>query len=229
MKLKTMMLIGLATSCGAQTRPNNKNKISTTPPTAAIIAIPIDSSGHELEDLAEIRSLQADSEKTLDKVIEQDLPKIYQTAQKEAQVIATKEDAFMQKVFQGWYHYRSCPSRLVRIPIVLQQEPLIFDSCQAYYSYQPTYLRNGQAFRFFFQKAHRQGSVSYYYYVKDVTSDQVVGAQHDGLKQVPQKEDQDQDQDQNQQQPAKQSPVTSKNPCQQPIKQESSQGEVGNC
>jgi hypothetical protein len=104
---------------------------------------------------------------------EQELPALYDKAQK-SETISTQQQEILSDVgLRGWFHYRQCPSQLVRLVEVNQQEPLILDSCQAYHQYQPVYILRGRAHRFSFHRAHKVRNVTYYYYVNQVSEQKV--------------------------------------------------------
>ena len=177
MKLRGLYCALIATSvysCGPA--PGSKESLKETGdlPMAAIIAVRDNVA--DATDVAsdDLRTLATGSVQTpVDKLQEQELPALYDKAQK-SETISTQQQEILSDVgLRGWFHYRQCPSQLVRLVEVNQQEPLILDSCQAYHQYQPVYILRGRAHRFSFHRAHKVRNVTYYYYVNQVSEQQV--------------------------------------------------------
>jgi hypothetical protein len=177
MKLRGMYCALIATSvysCGPA--PGSKESLKETGdlPMAAIIAVRDNVADGTDVASDDLRTLATGSVQTpVDKLQEQELPALYDKAQK-SETISTQQQEILSDVgLRGWFHYRQCPSQLVRLVEVNQQEPLILDSCQAYHQYQPVYILRGRAHRFSFHRAHKVRNVTYYYYVNQVSEQQV--------------------------------------------------------
>lgn len=194
MKLRCLVLTLTATacySCGTKPSAQETLKDSNLLPTAAIIAVKDSDTGDHTLAADDLRTLSPrDLQQSADKIQDQDLPILYDKAQKNESIFTEQQEAVIETRQHGWLHYRRCPGRLVKIIEVNQQEPLILDSCQAYHLYQPAYLVRGRAHRFFFQRAYRLKDVTYYYYLNQMPVQQVVTeskkqTQSEEQKQIP--------------------------------------------
>ena len=178
MKLNSLFLVLLGTSlysCGQTQSPNDLAKSAGALPIGAIIAVKDDASGETSgvtnDDLRTISS--SDMQASADKLQGQELPILYEKAQKSEPIMTQQQEVVYDVDMRGWFHYRRCPGQLVRVIEVNQQEPIILDSCQAYHLYQPVYILRGRAHRFFFHRAHKVRNVTYYYYVNQVSEQQI--------------------------------------------------------
>jgi hypothetical protein len=180
MKLRGLYCALIATtvySCGPTTESKDALKEIGDLPMAAIIAVRdnVDDGTDVASD--DLRTLATGSVQTpVDKLQEQELPALYDKAQKSETIVTQQQEIQSDVGLRGWFHYRQCPGQLVRVSEMNQQEPLILDSCQAYHQYQPVYILRGRSHRFFFHRAHKLRNVTYYYYVNQV-SEQQVGSQ----------------------------------------------------
>jgi hypothetical protein len=177
MKLRGLYCALIATtvySCGPTPESKDALKEIGDLPMAAIIAVRdnVDASANVAAD--DLRTLSAGVVQTsADKLQEQEIPALYDKAQQSETVVTQQQEILSDVGLRGWFHYRQCPSQLVRLVEVNQQEPLILDSCQAYHQYQPVYILRGRAHRFSFHRAHKVRNVTYYYYVNQVSEQQV--------------------------------------------------------
>ena len=189
-------------ACGAHQKSGHKLQDNLEAPLGAIIAVRDDGSVNSTANLDELRVVKGlPSQKSADQVQEQELPDLYKQSQKPDQVLSQEQVQVSQTETRGWFHYRQCPGRLIRLAVEVQQEPVILDSCQAYHQYQPVYLLRGHAHRFFFQRAYRLQNVTYYYYANQAPM------QQDDVKQIEQSPAV-QDQTVKQEQEMKQKPET---------------------
>lgn len=189
-------------ACGAHQKSGQKLQDTLEAPLGAIIAVQDDGSGNPTSNLDELRVVKGiPAQKSADQIQEQELPELYKQAQKPDQVLTQEQVVVSQSATRGWFHYRQCPSKLIRLAFEVQQEPVILDSCQAYHQYQPVYLVRGHAHRFFFHRAYRLQNVTYYYYANQAP------IQQDEIKQIEQAPSV-QDQTVTQEQEMKQKPET---------------------
>ncbi len=169
MRLRYALVIPMLTTvyaCGAHQKSKQNLQESLDAPVGAIIAVQDDGSTSLATNLDELRVVKGlPSQKSAEQVQEQELPDLYKQSQKPDQVLSQEQVQVAQTETRGWFHYRQCPSRLIRLAVEVQQEPVILDSCQAYNQYQPVYLVRGHAHRFFFHRAYRLQNVTYYYYL----------------------------------------------------------------
>ena len=207
MKLRGLYCALIATtvySCGPTPESKDALKEIGDLPMAAIIAVRdnVDDGTDVASD--DLRTLATGSVQTpVDKLQEQELPALYDKAQKSETVVTQQQEILSDVGLRGWFHYRQCPGQLVRVAEVNQQEPLILDSCQAYHQYQPVYVLRGRAHRFFFHRAHKVRNVTYYYYVNQV-SEQHVGEQSSKQAQSSEQKQKPEEQKPEEQKPQKQ-------------------------
>lgn len=215
MKLRGLYCALIATSvysCGSTPESKEALKEAGDLPMAAIIAVRdnVDDGANLASD--DLRTLATGSVQTpVDKLQEQELPALYDKAKQSETVVTQQQEILSDVGMRGWFHYRQCPGQLVRVVEANQQEPLILDSCQSYHQYQPVYILRGRAHRFFFHRAHKVRNVTYYYYVNQVSEQQVEAqsskqAQSSEQKQKPEEqktEDQQTEKQIEQQEPQK--------------------------
>lgn len=197
MRLRYALVIPMLTTvyaCGTHQKSKQKLHESLDAPVGAIIAVQDDGSSSLTTNLDELRVVKGlPSQKSAEQIQEQELPDLYKQSQKPDQVLSQEQVQVSQTEIRGWFHYRQCPSRLIRLAVEVQQEPVILDSCQAYHQYQPVYLLRGHAHRFFFHRAYRLHNVTYYYYLNQAPIQQNEVKQ---VEQVPVVQDQSVSQEQ---------------------------------
>jgi len=178
MKLQGLFFTLLAAStysCGSSQDSGNHLKDAAALPVAAIIAVQDAADGNQGVVSDDLRTLSSgDMQVPVDKLQEQELPKLYDKAQKSETILTQQQEVITDMGVRGWFHYRRCPGQLVRIVEVNQQEPVVLDSCQAYQVYQPAYILQGRAHRFFFHRAYKLRNVTYYYYVNQVPEQKIA-------------------------------------------------------
>jgi hypothetical protein len=178
MKLRGLFFTLVASSvysCGST--QDSKSSLVEAPslPVAAIIAVQDDADGDQGAVSDDLRTLSSrDVQAPADQLQEQELPKLYDKAQKSETIVTQQQEVIADTGVHGWFHYRRCPGQLVRLVEVNQQEPVVLDSCQAYQVYQPAYILRGRAHRFFFHRAYKLRNVTYYYYVNQAPEQKIA-------------------------------------------------------
>jgi hypothetical protein len=206
MKLQSVLLTMVtasAYSCGSMQDSKVKSSGKDILPAAAIIAVQDNLDASTNRSIDDFRTLDETYTQTVAvQIQEQDLPKIFEQAQKTETLETQQQELSDAKIVRGWFHYRKCPGRLVRLVDTNQREPVILDSCQAYHQYQPVYILRGRAHRFFFHRAYKMRNVTYYYYVNKQNEQQ--NEVQDSVQNAPQNQEQNAKQDQSNEQKQKQ-------------------------
>ena len=163
--LKALALL-LMVSCG-EPAPIKKDAShdQPSPPQGLIIAVHRNETGEHIAQRENFRIITKENPLASPELLEdRDLPVLYKHAQKPARILSQQQYDPSDTEQQGWLHYRQCPEQVVRLRVAIKQDPIILRSCLAYHVYQPVFLFQGIAHRFFFHGAYRLGNVTYYYY-----------------------------------------------------------------
>lgn len=149
--MTALVVTSLSTGCGRTSdNSNEQTKVDPIPaylglPDAAVIAVPVDQSGHELTQQADLRLIPQSPENLTGEAIQT----AYRRGHHPDVVLDELDTARSTESFQGWGPYRR-----------IGQPGYGF----GYNDYQPIYYHGGNPYRWRFLNQHRCGNMNYYYY-----------------------------------------------------------------
>ena len=128
-------------------RPEKNNVTAAGLPDGAIIAVPVDASGQEIADQADLRIIPSAD----DQLQGQAISEAYEAGRRPNRVLDEIDETSSTESFNGWGNYRR-----------IGQPGYGYG--YGYNQFQPIYYHGGNPFFWRFFNQHRCGNMNYYYY-----------------------------------------------------------------